>query len=295
MTIKARAFKDGKNPSAVVGSTYTYDAAAGAPKGDYFADPIKISGASGTHTIDDNAAYTVEDGEPWHTLQNGGYYYQYRTVWYQWTAPGSGTMTFSSSSSGGGYRLPTYIAIYTGDSLATATRQAVSVTYGSDYVTHLSFDVEQGTTYRIVGMQGYDMAANFIFSWSGDLTVQQTETTTTPVHVPYTWLDTYYPSASSDVAAREALAFSDSDGDGYSAWAEYAANSDPTNAASKLSCEISMDPTGVPVITVKPSVAREGFPRVLQGKAELNAGTWTDLSAPSKSYRFYRVWINTGD
>ena len=56
-----------------------------------------------------------------------------------------------------------------------------------------------------------------------------------------------------------------------------------------------MGPTGVPVITVKPSAAREGFPRVLQGKAELNAGTWTDLSAPSKGYRFYRVWIKLGD
>ncbi len=294
VTIKARAFKDGKNPSAVVGSTYTYDAAAGAPKGDYFADPIKISGASGTHTIDDNSSYTVEAGEPWHTLQNGSYYYQYHTVWYKWTAPGSGVVTFATRMTH--YLGGTYVAVYTGDALATVSRIGFSDEADSDYWTRVSVEVSQGTTYRIVGMScGQQYTDEFAFSWSGDLTVQQTETTTTPVHVPYSWLDTYYPSASSDVDAREELAFSDSDGDGYSAWAEYAANSDPTNAASKLSCEISMGPTGVPVVTVKPSAAREGFPRVLQGKAELNAGTWTNLSAPSKDYRFYRAWINVGD
>ena len=301
VTIKARAFKDGMNPSAVVGSTYTYDAAAGAPKGDYFADPINISGASGSRVIEDNFAFTVEDGEPYHTRRpsgSGGYTYnfQYRTAWYQWTAPGSGTMTFQSKCSGGGYVYPTFIAVYTGDTLTLDNRYAFTYVYDKNtYVTTLDFEVEQGVTYRIVGVMGYDGSGTFTLSWSGDLTVQQAETTTTPVHVPYTWLDAYYPGASSDTAARESLAFSDSDGDGYSAWAEYAANTDPTNSASRLSCEISMGPTGVPVITVKPSAAREGFPRVLQGKAELNAGTWTDLSAPSKGYRFYRVWIKLGD
>ena len=181
VTIRARAFSSGKNPSPIVAETYTYDAAQGAPKGDYFADPIKISGQSGTRVIEDNSEYTLEDGEPLHTLQNNSYSYQYSSIWYQWTAPGSGTMTFKTSCSGGGYRYPTFVAIYTGDTIATATRLAFSKTLDGNYVTTLEFEVEQGTTYRIAGVMGYDGSGTFTLQWSGDLTVQKT---------PYeTWAD----------------------------------------------------------------------------------------------------------
>jgi hypothetical protein len=174
VTIKARAFAPGKNPSPVVAATYTYDAAQGAPKGDYFANPIKISGANGTRVVEDNSNYTEEDGEPWHTRRpNGGggytYNYQYRTIWYQWTAPGTGTMTFRTSCSEDGWIYPTYIAVYTGDTLAGIVRLAYSIDRDSDWVTSLAFDVEQGTTYRIVGMMGCDGCGAFTLSWSGDL------------------------------------------------------------------------------------------------------------------------------
>ena len=177
ITIRARAFVPGKNPSAIVGATYTYDAAAGAPKGDFFADPIKISGASGTRVIDDNTAYTVESGEPKHTKQsNGAYYYQYRTVWYKWTAPGSGTMTFRTSARGNGYLYSTFIAVYTGETLTSATRIAYATAHDSSYITSLSMPVEQGVTYRIVGIMGGDAndsgTGAFTLSWSGDLTVE---------------------------------------------------------------------------------------------------------------------------
>ena len=81
--LKARAWKSGMNPSVVVTATYTYDAAQGAPKGDYFDNPIVISGANGSRVIEDNSAYTVEDGEPLHTMENYSYFYQYRTAWYE--------------------------------------------------------------------------------------------------------------------------------------------------------------------------------------------------------------------
>jgi hypothetical protein len=126
------------NPSVVVTATYTYDAAQGAPKGDYFADPIVISGESGSRVIDDNSAYTEEAKEPQHTDswydEESGYYYsnyELKTVWYKWLAPGSGTMTFSTKASGGGYVYPTYIVIYTGDALASIQRIAVSTEYDS--------------------------------------------------------------------------------------------------------------------------------------------------------------------
>ena len=81
VTIKARAWKSGMNPSVIVSATYTYDAAQGAPKGDYFADPIVITGTNGVRRIEDNSVYTVEPGEPMHTLENGGYYFQFYTIW----------------------------------------------------------------------------------------------------------------------------------------------------------------------------------------------------------------------
>ncbi len=172
-TIKARAFKSGCNPSPTVGMTYTYDSAAGAPKGDYFANPIDISGASGSYVINDNADYTIEDDEPLHTLNGGSYFSQYRSAWYKWTAPGTGTMTFKTSCSGGGYVYSTYIAVYTNDTLSSIVRLEFATEYDSNYVTSLSIDVEQGTTYRIAGVMGYDGSGRFTFTWSGDLVVAQ--------------------------------------------------------------------------------------------------------------------------
>ncbi len=307
VTIRARAFADGKNPSAIVSATYTYDTAAGAPKGDFFDDPINIAGASGTYVIDDNSVYTVEAGEPLHTQRptGNGYYtynYQYHTVWYKWTAPGSGTVSFSTfcqkTSGNSIMRYQTLIAVYAGDTLATATRLDFAFSPDSNYETHLSLAVEQGVTYRIVGMvagNANDSGTGvFSLSWSGDLTVTQTETSTTPVPVPYSWLDAAYPNQAANAAAYETLAFTDTDGDGFPAWAEYVANSDPTNAASRLSCGISIGAGGVPVITVHPETARDGFPRILQGKAALTDNAWTDLPAPTAGYHFYRVRIDLG-
>ncbi len=159
-----------------MGATYTYDSAAGAPKGDYFDNPIKISGESGTHVIDDNSDYTIEDGEPSHTeyLSGNTYYsmYECRSVWYEWTAPGSGTMTFTTSSSSTSSIYPTFIAVYTGDSLSSLERLTFSTTLDTNYATPISLSVEQGVTYRIVGMMGDNGAGTFTLTWSGNLTVQ---------------------------------------------------------------------------------------------------------------------------
>ena len=83
-------------------------------------------------------------------------------------------MTFKTSSSGGGYRIPTYVAVYSGDSLSSIVRLAFSTTRDSNYVTSLEIEVEQGATYRIVGATGASRAGSFTFQWSGDLTVEKT-------------------------------------------------------------------------------------------------------------------------
>lgn len=296
-TIKARAWKSGKNPSAIVAATYTYDASAGAPKGDYFDNPIEISGQSGSKKIEDNTNYTIETDEPLHTLENGSYYSQYRSAWLKWTAPGTGTETFKlmhrSLEGNTLYSLPAYIAVYTGDSLTSITRIGMDYDADKNYESVLSVSVTQGKVYRIVLVSGYkDLTGYYEFSWSGSLKVTPTATSKSEVSVPYTWLDQYYPKQGTSEAAYETLATKDTDGDGFTAWEEYAANTDPTDAESKLYCEISLKADGTPVITEYPAWPRDGFPRTLQGSNNLTS--WTDLTSPSKSYKFYRLNVSTG-
>ena len=297
VTIKARAWKNGMNPSVIVTATYTYDAAQGAPKGDYFADPIVITGANGSRVIEDNSAYTVEDGEPLHTRRSVGgssytYNYQYRTIWYQWTAPGSGTITFRSKCSGGGYRYPTFIAVYTGDTLTLDNRQAFAYEYDtSTYVTTLDFEAEQGVTYRIVGMMGYDGSGTFTLTWSGDLTVVSTEPSTTEVPVPYTWLDGYFAGQGTGAQAYETLANADQDGDGFTTWQEYLAGTDPTNAASCLQVSIRMEGT-TPILewnVTNNNVQALGYRYVPKGKVNLtDSGAWQPSAA---NHRFFKLFI----
>ena len=294
--IRARAWKSGMNPSAVVSETYTYDAAQGAPKGDYFANPIVISGESGSRVIDDNTAYTVESGEPLHTWRPSGggytYNYQYRTVWYKWTAPGSGTVTFQTYCSGGGYVYPTFIAVYTGAALTLDNRLTFTYEYDeSTYVTTLNLNVEQGVTYRIVGMMGYDGSGRFSLTWSGDLTVSQTETSTTEVPVTYTWLDEYFPGSASATEGYEAIANADADGDGLATWAEYLLGTDPTNAASRLVATIRMDGT-TPIVESNADTNRLadfGYQPVVKGKQTLDSAVdWANMDS---LHRFFKVFV----
>ena len=290
-TIKARAWKSGMNPSAIIAETYTYDVAQDAPEGDYFADPIKISGASGSRVIEDNSAYTVEDGEPWHTLQGGEYYYQYHTVWYKWTAPGSGTMTFATRMTH--YMGGTYVAVYTGDSLATISRLEFSGDADSDYWTRVSVEVSQGTTYRIVGMScGEQYTDEFALSWSGNLTVTQTETSTTEIPVTYVWIDEYFPGTASTASDYETIAKEDSDGDGLDTWAEYLLGTDPTNALSRLEATIRMDGT-TPIVESNADtnrLATFGYQPIVKGKQALDSAVdWANMNL--SLHRFFKVFV----
>ena len=285
------------NPSVVVAETYTYDSAQGAPKGDYFDNPIVISGANGSRVIEDNSAYTVEDGEPYHTRRPSGggytYNYQYHTAWYLWTAPGSGTMTLHSQCSGGGYVYPTFIAVYIGDTLSLDNRQAFAYEYNkSTYITTLEFEVEQGVTYRIVGMMGGDETGSgsgmFTLSWSGDLTVTRTETSTTEVPVTYAWLDEYFPDGAGDY---ETIANSDEDGDGLDTWAEFLLGTDPTNALSRLEATIRMDGT-TPIVESNADtnrLATFGYQPAVKGKQTLDATA--EWAATNSSHRFFKVFV----
>lgn len=292
VTIKARAWKNGMNPSVIVAATYTYDAAQGAPKGDYFDNPIVITGASGSRTIEGNASYTVEPGEPWHTEENYSYYYQYHTIWYKWTAPGSGTVTFKT-------RMPhyyggTYVAVYTGENLSSIIRLAFSIDHNpsDNYRTSVSVNVTQGETYRIVGMScGEQYTDQFVLDWSSNLTETHTETSTTDVPVPYTWLDGYYPNQGGSAAAYEALANADSDGDGFPAWQEYLLGTDPTSAVSHLSATVTMN-GNTPVFGwshTNANIQALGYRYVPKGCNSLNDSAGWQPFTPG--YRFFKVVV----
>ena len=171
--IKARAFADGMNPSSVVSGFYDFDELRAAPPGDFYAKPITIRGASGTHTVQDTSSFGIEPGEVYHTLDAAsGYYIEYRSCWYRWKSPGTGTAVFSAKYTVHGGMYPTAIAVYPdGNEVPAdiASRVAMSKAWDSDYWTRVSFEVTEGTVYRIVGVQLVDCTAPLTISWSGDL------------------------------------------------------------------------------------------------------------------------------
>ena len=152
VTIKARAFAPGCNASAVAVADYVYDPGDGPQKGDNFDDPIEIYGASGTRVVANNELYTIEEGEPVHVVIDGTSKPQLRSVWYRWTAPASGRVTFRTYCRKGNSAYYTNIAAYQGDTLASAEKIAFSTANDANYAALLPLDVVQGTTYRFVGM-----------------------------------------------------------------------------------------------------------------------------------------------
>ena len=304
MKIKARAYKTGANPSVIASAAYTYDTAQGAPKGDYFSNPIQISGNTGSYSVADNSGFTVEVDEPCHTKYlSGNTWYlpnQYRTVWFRWTAPGTGTMTFTlNNRSVSGYQwwaVPIYITVYRNESWDYSNRvnYSNSSANGSDRDTEVqvSFSATQGETYRLVGMYGSsgNFPGRYLLSWNGNLVVTQTATSTTEVPVPYAWLDARF-TGSHTAQQYEALALADQDGDGFPTWQEYVLDTDPNDATSTFTVSIRMNGS-TPVIELShtnPNIDALGFRYVTKGRASLTSGAWSDFD-PAVHY-FIKVVV----
>lgn len=176
VTIKARAFAPGCNASAVAVADYVYDPGDGPQKGDNFDDPFEIRGASGTHVVADNEPYTIEAGEPVHVVIDGTPKPQLRSIWYRWTAPASGRVTFRTYCRNGNSAYWTNVAAYQGDTLASAVKLSFSTNYDANYAQLLPLDVVQGNTYRFVGMiasTNTTYSGTFTLRWDGDITTAQ--------------------------------------------------------------------------------------------------------------------------
>jgi uncharacterized repeat protein (TIGR02543 family) len=110
--------------------------------------------------------------------------------------------------------------------------------------------------------------------------------TSTPVPVPYSWLNQYPVILSAAGGSYELAALNDSDQDGMMTWQEYVAGTMPTNGDSVFRAMIALS-NGAPWVTWIPDL---GIARVytVDGKTNLNDGVWSQTNSGS---RFFRVKV----
>lgn len=133
------------------------------PPNDAFASAIPLAGSRGT-TNGSVLNATLETGEPLHAGNTLG-----SSVWYNWTAPADGLITFSTF----GVVFDSVLAAYVGDDVTSLALVpgAVSddVLGGALFLSRISFNAVAGTTYRIV-VDAYD-ANHSVFNINWDQAV----------------------------------------------------------------------------------------------------------------------------
>jgi hypothetical protein len=108
------------------------------------------------------------------------------------------------------------------------------------------------------------------------------------IFIPVDWFSSYFSSVPADAAARETLACTDSDGDGFENWKEYLCGTDPTDSADHLRATFRMV-DGAPVVDWNLSAPMDGAVRIIEGTPSLPFPAWsTDLSSST----FFRVRIS---
>ena len=112
---------------------------------DAFSSAIVCSGPSFTMT-GSNVGATKEAGEPSHAGRSSG-----KSVWWTWTAPGSGKLTLSTSGS----TFDTLLAVYTGAAVSSLRSVASNDDRSlADLTSMVTFSVSAGTRYQIA-VDGY--------------------------------------------------------------------------------------------------------------------------------------------
>lgn len=103
---------------------------------DEFAEPLVLP-ATGSVAVDTHNT-TAEPGEPSHFR-----YEPRRSLWFRWTAPQSGQVTFHD------HAIQPALAAYTGDRLDALTRVPVTREFLADHHYQFTFPVTAGVTYRL--------------------------------------------------------------------------------------------------------------------------------------------------
>ena len=116
-------------------------------------------------------------------------------------------------------------------------------------------------------------------------------TTTTPVPVPYAWLDAYvgrFGGGDYEAAAHAPGA------NGVALWESYVAGLDPADAASRFTASIALGADGTPVVTWSPDLRAAEPPRAytVYGKPTLGAAAWTPVTDANRAaMRFFKVAV----
>lgn len=121
---------------------------------DDFADATTIPGFS-VNATGMNLGATRETGEPWHlggVVSNGG-----RSVWWSWTAPGTGQATIHTHGS----NFDTVLAVYRGNGLATLSRVVWNDDSGGSLTSQVTLSALQGQTY-FIAVDGYGLSSGNI-------------------------------------------------------------------------------------------------------------------------------------
>jgi subtilisin family serine protease len=120
-------------------------ASSSAPDNDMFADRIHLDSIT-TLTAGSNIQATAEPGEPDHAEASS----PIESVWWTWTAPSHGQVTFSTADSD----FDTTLAAYTGTDISSLTLVAFDDDSGPGSTSTMSYEVLPGQTYAI-SVDGY--------------------------------------------------------------------------------------------------------------------------------------------
>ena len=128
----------------------------GAPANDAFTNAQTIATTTGSVTGTTVNA-TKETGEPNHAGNGGGH-----SIWYQFTATGTGTATIDTFASS----YDTLLAAYTGSTVNALTQTAANDDTAPGNQSRVQFSVVAGTTYRIA-VDGYAGASGTVtLNWT---------------------------------------------------------------------------------------------------------------------------------
>ncbi len=127
------------------------------PPNDNFANAVTLNGTTSS-VNGTNVGATKEAGEPNHAGNVGG-----KSVWYKFTAPGSGTASLDTFGSG----FDTLLGVYTGSSVSALTERASNddLSYPLILESAVIMNVTSGVTYY-VAVDGYNSASGPVtLSW----------------------------------------------------------------------------------------------------------------------------------
>ena len=154
-------------PDDIAGAQLLYGAPGFVPANNDFANAtsINLTGSS-IQLTGTNIAATRQSGEPAHAGANAP---NGHSVWWKWTAPGSGSTTIDTLGS----NFDTVLAVYTGSSVSALTAVASNDDAQSGVVrtSSVTFNAVSGTTYDIAVDGWGSVAQGDQFTLSGAITL----------------------------------------------------------------------------------------------------------------------------